>query len=194
MGLALYGKLPALGDFVGRGLAGADREAIDAWLAEGLMRLQQRSERWLEAYLVSPVWQFVIPAGRLCEQAVGGALMPSVDRVGRYFPLFVAFAMPMPLQRGALVRDLGQLARTLPSALHEGLDPDRLLARIDGLLPALWPDAELGPDGEQMLAGFQPEGPLSLWWSLPGPSAPFRFLRHRGRCDAELFVSLFEGG
>jgi len=185
----LFGKLPALGDFVSRGLAGDDLRRVDAWLASGMLALQSSAEDWLQPYLVSPVWQCLIPSGRLLEQACAGALMPSVDRVGRYFPLFVLCPLEAPLRGAEVVRELASVAACLPAALHELLSPDALLDRV------AQPNARhvASPDGEGLLAGFRADGDLSLWWSLPGPLAPFRFVSHRGPADPELFVSLFDG-
>lgn len=185
----LFGKLPALGDFVSRGLAGEDLRRVDRWLAGGMLALQSSTEDWLQPYLVSPVWQCLIPSGRLTEQACSGALMPSVDRVGRYFPLFVLRPLSTPLQGAELVRELASVAAGLPAALHELLSPEALLERL------AQPNSRhvASPDGERLLAGFRAEGDVSLWWSLPGPLAPFRFVSHRGPADPELFVSLFDG-
>ena len=88
-----YGKLPSLGDFASRRLAHELIEAWDAWLAEELGELRQHyPDEWLQAYLSSPTWRFVLSAGVLGAAQplpVAGILMPSVDRVGRYFPLTI---------------------------------------------------------------------------------------------------------
>jgi len=186
---SLFGKLPALGDFVSRGPDGDGVRRVDAWLAGGMLALQASSEHWLQPYLVSPVWQCVVPAGRLCEQACAGALMPSVDRVGRYFPLMVWRPLRAPVDGAAVVRELAGVAACMPAALHELLTPDALLDRL------IQPNARhvAAPDGQRLLAGFHEDANLSLWWSLAGPLAPFRFVSHRGPADPELFVSLFDG-
>ena len=185
----LFGKLPALGDFVARGLAGDDLRRIDDWLARGMLALQSSSAQWLDSYLVSPVWQCLIPAGRLCSEPCAAAVMPSVDRVGRYFPLLAVRALPPPTEAAALVRELAIVASSLPAALHEQLGPDHLLERLAQLNDR--PVA--APDGERLLAGFRADGDISLCWSLPGPLAPFCFISHRGPADPELFLSLFDG-
>jgi type VI secretion system protein ImpM len=46
--------------------------------------------RWLECFLSAPVWRFVVPAGMFSRLAWLGLIVPSVDRVGRYFPLTIA--------------------------------------------------------------------------------------------------------
>ena len=85
-----YGKLASRGDFVSRGLPQSFIGPWDSWLAAGLLASQSLGERWLNAYLVSPLWRFMVAPGVCGRQAVVGVVMPSVDRVGRYFPLTVA--------------------------------------------------------------------------------------------------------
>jgi type VI secretion system protein ImpM len=50
---------------------------------------RQLQERWLDAYLVSPVWRFVLAGGSCGADAYAGVLLPSVDLVGRYFPFTI---------------------------------------------------------------------------------------------------------
>jgi type VI secretion system protein ImpM len=42
---------------------------------------------WNACYLSAPIWRFTLPAGQAGPKSVLGVLMPSVDRVGRQFPL-----------------------------------------------------------------------------------------------------------
>lgn len=86
-----YGKLPSHGDFVTRRLPRQFVEPWDAWLQAGLnASREQLGPDWLDCYLVSPVWQFVLSPGLCGNDAWAGLMMPSVDRVGRYFPLTLA--------------------------------------------------------------------------------------------------------
>jgi type VI secretion system protein ImpM len=50
---------------------------------------RQLQERWLDAYLVSPVWRFVLAGGSCGADTYAGVLLPSVDLVGRYFPFTI---------------------------------------------------------------------------------------------------------
>jgi type VI secretion system protein ImpM len=87
-----YGKLPALGDFASRRLDADWIARWDEWLAAGLARLQaQRPQQWLDDYLASPAWRFALWPGAIAGDADFrvGVLVPSVDRVGRYFPLAI---------------------------------------------------------------------------------------------------------
>jgi type VI secretion system protein ImpM len=191
--IGLFGKLPAVGDFIGRGLGHAQRAAVDAWLSSGLLELQASSPQWLDTYLVSPVWQWVLPAGRLCEPALAGVLMPSVDRVGRYFPLIAMRALGSDEDPARLGAELAAWAAAMPLALHQALDPDALLARLDEAARTPTGTPESAAAHARLLASFKAGGHLSLWWSQVGPAAPARFISHRGQADAGLFVSLFDG-
>lgn len=86
-----HGKLPVKGDFVTRRLPRGFVDPWDHWLQRVIGdSCTQMGEAWLDAYLTSPVWRFALSAGACGERAFAGVLMPSVDRVGRYFPLTVA--------------------------------------------------------------------------------------------------------
>lgn len=93
-----YGKLPSLGDFASRRLEADFIEPWDLWLA-GAMQVHRQSlgEGWVEAYLDSPPWRFLLSPGVLhgidSSRAFAGVLLPSVDRVGRYFPLTIAASL-----------------------------------------------------------------------------------------------------
>jgi type VI secretion system protein ImpM len=87
----IYGKLPSNGDFVTRRLPGAFVEPWDLWLQESIADSRdQLGEAWLDTYLTSPVWRFALSPGCAGQSGWAGLLMPSVDRVGRYFPLTLA--------------------------------------------------------------------------------------------------------
>ncbi|MFY9509696.1 MAG: type VI secretion system-associated protein TagF, partial [Rubrivivax sp.] len=117
-----HGKLPSLGDFASRRLEAPFVDAWDGWLAAGLLALREANPAgWLDAYLSSPSWRFLLQPGVLPgeagEQGYAGVLMPSVDRVGRYFP----FTVVQPL--GA---DAPWTAQQMQSLWH-------WLARLDEL-------------------------------------------------------------
>lgn len=92
--LGFYGKVPSQGDFVGRNLPADFVQAWDEWLQQRMHYLMSElGDAWLEHYLVSPIWRFYLPRGVVNEQQWTGIWVPSVDKVGRYFPL--VFAMPI---------------------------------------------------------------------------------------------------
>src|SRR5262249_20622931 len=50
----------------------------------------------------SPVWRFFLSDGVVGSSAYAGVLLPSVDRVGRYFPLTIFAELPADLQPMAI--------------------------------------------------------------------------------------------
>lgn len=85
-----FGKVSSHGDFVARRLPEPVKNVWDDWLQAGMQASQQLlAESWLPTYLTSPVWRFALAAGVANDQVWVGVLMPSVDRVGRHFPLVI---------------------------------------------------------------------------------------------------------
>jgi type VI secretion system protein ImpM len=93
--VGFYGKLPSLGDFVGRRVPEQVVERWDHWLQESVASSRASlGERWLDLYLTAPMWRFFANRGVLDRQPVAGVVFPSVDRVGRYFPVTVFATLP----------------------------------------------------------------------------------------------------
>ena len=127
-GGGFYGKIPSEGDFVTRRLPWEFTSAWDDWLQQGLQASRAAlGARWLELYLSAPIWRFQVAPGVCGPLGWRGLFFASVDRVGRYFPLTLAFADPGATGLAALsgepeawmaVEDaaLAALAPTLPIA------------------------------------------------------------------------------
>jgi type VI secretion system protein ImpM len=89
-----YGKMPCLGDFAGRRLAAEFTDPWDTWLQRSIAESrQQMGNAWLDAFLTSPMWRFALAPGLCGGDPYIGLLVPSVDKVGRYFPLTFALAL-----------------------------------------------------------------------------------------------------
>ena len=87
----LFGKLASHGDFVQRRLPPDFVAAWDAWLQQGIRDGRARhGAAWPERYLHAPLWRFVLAPGVCGRAAMAGVLLPSIDRVGRHFPLTLA--------------------------------------------------------------------------------------------------------
>ena len=70
-------------------------ESWDRWLQSAIAGSRERlGGRWRDTYLSMPIWRFVLSPGMLTPNAWAGIMVPSVDAVGRYFPLAVASALP----------------------------------------------------------------------------------------------------
>jgi len=87
--IACFGKIRAKGDFVSRNLDYQTQEYLDGWLQQAISISQgQIGEGWLRHYLTSPIWRFVISNKEIGKDIIG-FMMPSIDKVGRYYPLFM---------------------------------------------------------------------------------------------------------
>jgi type VI secretion system protein ImpM len=175
-----FGKVSSHGDFVARRLAPSFQEPWDAWLQAGLQASRQAlGTRWLATYLNSPIWRFALAPGVCGDSAWAGVLMPSVDRVGRHFPLTVAGAGAAPLeqlaQHGVWYARLEELAL---STLREDFRLDAFDAALCALAP---PQPVNGLPSAPAVFAFDAAQPLnaqllgavaaaaldrhSLWWT-----------------------------
>ncbi len=100
MPCGLFGKLPAKRDFIALNAPSDFLAVYEKWLQGGLTASRlELGNRWQEAYLNAPIWRFWL-GGAHGGQTVAGAFMPSVDGVGRYFPLTVFAAASPGADRG----------------------------------------------------------------------------------------------
>lgn len=80
--LGFYGKLASRGDFVSRALPQSFIGPWDSWLAAGLLASQNSlGGDWLNVYLVSPLWRFVLAPGVCGPDAAAGVVMPSLSLI-----------------------------------------------------------------------------------------------------------------
>lgn len=168
--VGLFGKLPARGDFVRLGLSGDFVAAWDDWLQDVIAASRARmGADWLPAFLEAPVWRFALAPGVAGAQAASGVWLPSVDRVGRYFPLTLAAMLP-----AASPAWLDACEEAGRAALDEAAAPEEVLRR----LPLPTPDA----------AAVPPAG--SLWWSAGGPRVAAARLTFPGLPDGAAFAAM----
>ena len=86
-----FGKLPGRGDFIGRHLPRNFLEPWDGWMQAAMAYSRnQLEESWCDRYCTSPIWRFALSGGLCGPMGYAGVLMPSVDRVNRYYPLTIA--------------------------------------------------------------------------------------------------------
>jgi len=145
MEVGLYGKLPSHGDFLRRRTSDAFVDRWDSWL-QGCMAASRSAlgERWLDVYLTSPAWRFVCAAGTCGAAPVLGLMVPSVDRVGRYFPLTLVVELPEGISVFAAATDSAPFFDSAERLLIETLAADyvdfeefdeRVISLADELLP-----------------------------------------------------------
>jgi type VI secretion system protein ImpM len=178
----LFGKLPARGDFVQLGLPGSFVRPWDAWLQQAMAASQQQmGDAWLPAFLESPVWRFVLPGGMCGTGAVLGLLMPSVDRVGRYYPLTLATVFPPG--GGAPPSDIAELwLEACETAGRAALDEDATPDQVVKLLPRL----DAGGTMEMPRCGE--------WWTAGGPRVAAMRLVLATLPDAAQFAAMLGAG
>jgi type VI secretion system protein ImpM len=128
-----FGKLPGLGDFASRRLPDAFVHGWDRWLQAGLACAHEQDADWLAGYLVAPIRRFWLAPGVLGPAGWAGLLMPSVDRVGRHFPLTVARPL-QPLAAALAARDW---YRALDHAARQVLDLDYTVDDFEQALSGL---------------------------------------------------------
>lgn len=160
-----YGKIPSLGDFASRRLPQNFIDVWHDWLQQGMAASRASlGERWLDLYLNSPIWRFLLTPGIYGEFMWAGTLMPSVDKVGRYFPLTLAVDL------NANVHSLSEIATAQEwYAILEQLS----LGMLDATMSA--DDLELGlksvPFPTKQVSSATTGQELARWWlnDVAGP-------------------------
>ena len=214
-----FGKLPAVGDFAGRGIPGAVRETVDEWVASGMAALVRANpEDWRAAYLVSPVWHFVVNAGIWDQHALAGCIAPSIDKVGRFSPLLALRAFEgdidgilPPRSRwlyqidAGLRRVIGEriAVEDVPGVLglaDAKVEDEAGPGAVGGILSDLGISDETADTHREWFAWpdlpalFRERNNRNFWWAEPSPSLSPGQIIHRGPPDDVLFCLLMGGG
>ena len=185
-----YGKIPSQGDFVTRRLPWEFTSAWDDWLQQGMLASRTAlGERWLELYLSAPIWRFQLAPGICGPVGWRGVFFASVDRVGRYFPLTLAFMTPPAGSRaGAGVAsclagdEAGWFAAE--EAALAGLDPLLPIDEFERALQALAePATDAADTGSDATSGVH-------FFCAATDDAPARRLAFAGLPDPQVFTEL----
>lgn len=126
----LFGKAPAFGDFVCRGLSAAERGRWDLWCSAVLAEARERlGDGFDDAHLRTQPWRFVLRPEAADWPWMAGCVTPSCDRVGRPFLLALGVKSAVPLDPATLGARLAERMRThIRDAFHADMDIDRLLS------------------------------------------------------------------
>lgn len=124
-----HGKLPGVSDFASRRLDARFVDLWDGWISAGLAKMRSDdADGWVDDYLASPIWRFALPGGFFPAPFHSGAwvgvLMPSVDRVGRYYPLTLTAALNQVPQSADAQAKLWCWLRQLEDTALRALDGD----------------------------------------------------------------------
>jgi type VI secretion system protein ImpM len=137
-----HGKLPSTGDFVSRRLDAEQLAALDGWLAQSLLSLRERAPAaWLDAYLASPSWRFLwmpraAPAPFFGSAWIG-VMIPSVDAVGRYFPLALVHGLDALPPDADAARAVWDWLQRLEQVAADALDGDWSIEALELALEQL---------------------------------------------------------
>ena len=177
--LGFYGKLPSRGDFLRGGLPRSFTDPWDAWLQGCLTDSRARlGEAWVLCWLEAPVWRFALAPGVCGPNAAAGLWVPSVDRVGRDFPLTLAAIGPDPDQVRALAATWLDVAEAAAcDAVTAALEPDILAAALLHMgEPTAIPDTAGG----------------AAWWTQGAPRVPATRLVTPGLPSRATFVAMLD--
>lgn len=137
-GFGAYGKIPSIGDFFRLDPPPGFVSVWDTWLQRCLVSgTHTYGGQWDALYMSVPIWRFCLSPGLAGAGKIIGVLMPSVDRVGRRFPLTLMAPLPSdgPLMadhfsNGDLFAKLEEIAL---AALDDETGRDGLAAALGGL-------------------------------------------------------------
>lgn len=91
MSFGVFGKLPQKRDFIALGIPRQVLEPFETWLQSAVAASRaELGASWQDTYLVAPVWRYWIGADILGATCTG-SIIPSVDGVGRFFPLTILY-------------------------------------------------------------------------------------------------------
>ncbi len=173
----LYGKVPAHGDFVRRGLPSSFVTPWDAWLQDAVAAARESlGPGWADAWDHAPAWRFALPAGACGPDAVAGVMLPSQDTVGRRFPVTLAALLPAgtPLPAPAW---FDRVEAAALAGRAGAADADALLAAIpdpatpeEALPPAMAPAVAMPLAASAEPMTIVPEAPPPFWGAAEAPS------------------------
>jgi type VI secretion system protein ImpM len=221
-GNCLYGKVATRRDFIAVSAPPAFLSVWEPWLHGGISASREAlRDRWTEYFLTAPIWRFWLGA-EICGTPVLGALMPSMDGVGRYFPLTFAvladgkdeFAPPEADERTewfarvedfllasldekdheALLRQLSAVPAPTSSPGSASAGDDRLA--LDASCYTAPAEAGFVDAFARLRAAASADAAASscFFWTLGGEGFPPRAISSLRLPSPQLFAALLTGG
>jgi type VI secretion system protein ImpM len=186
--VGFYGKIPTRADFVGAGLPRSFVEAWDDWMQQMLSSSHEKlGDEWRPAWLEAAIWRFALAPGLCGPAAVLGLWMPSVDKVGRHFPLALAAVVPDAALRELIDEGGGFLIaaeRAGLSALERDLSPADLSAALAAASCAERQEACSDPPPSAQTGTF--------WWTEGAPRVPPATLFLNALPDNATFANMLD--
>jgi type VI secretion system protein ImpM len=183
-----FGKIPSAGDFIARGLPRSFVEPWDEWLSSELSQAQRAlGAHWPQSYRRAPPSCFVLGEGVVEARVWFGVLLPSFDRVGRDFPLTIAFG-----SNSQVIAVRPEWWIQLAAAGRRAAAPDGSAALLDEALAGLIRDAGARATARPDSAGLVsiPDQGLSRWWPVEEGRGGREPRVSQGLPRGELFLEL----
>lgn len=197
--IGFYGKLPILGDFVSRQLPQEFITPWDGWLQSAISASQtELGEAWLDQYLTSPIWRFVLSSGLCGDEAWAGIVMPSVDKVGRYFPLTLAMPVRQAVDLSRLLSLGTAWFEQLEAAALTALEGDMTVSDFEQLLADI-PLFSLPEQDEQtetcigLTIPLENNAGYSLWTTADSDDTTVKLLAYQQLPPADNFSTFLKG-
>lgn len=221
MRCGLFGKLSAKRDFIALATPRPFLEMWEPWVQACMSASRhQLGPDWQSAYLTAPLWRFWLGAD-LSGATVLGVLMPSVDGVGRYYPLTLlavadaSFSIPPP-ELGTQDDWFAAAEEFLLSTLDRDRSFDEITARLDTTpAPAMEPTVKdsggivrlndnmtggitAGRSFQDGLAALRrsnhgTSASASFWWTEGGGDFPPMAWACRGLPDPFCYATMLTG-
>lgn len=201
-----FGKIPSHGDFIRLDLPGSFIRVWDDWLQTGMIAAREiLGDRWKECYFSARIWRFSLPAGMAGPHGISGVLMPSIDRIGRQYPLTIALIAPedrCALRHFCNTGLFERLEAIALQTLDQDLNGEALVQALSGLELDL--SAPHDASGHVYVGSAAPEcvlsarqiekmhGNVALWTSSIADD--HRMLLTRDLPDRLQFTALFDDG
>jgi type VI secretion system protein ImpM len=221
MACSLFGKLPSKRDFVAINAPRKFLTVWENWVQAGIAASrEQLGKDWQVAYLSAPIWRFWLGAEIGGAETVG-ALMPSVDGIGRYFPLTVFAAAPGGMMidpptidsmdewfasiEASMLAVLEATAPESPAELAGRLPAPVLRARPEAPAPPMHPAKGIAvwlASGHSAADIFldlsqhdreQVHAGRSYFWTVGGPDYRSQVVASAGLPDPHVFSGLLTG-
>ena len=163
MRMGLFGKLQSKRDFIALATPRAFLAVWEPWLQGGISASRHALEQnWQNAFLTAPIWRFWLGT-EICGTTVAGAIMPSMDGVGRYFPLTAAAFAEAGEHPPPPEIDVNEVWYTaIEDFLFSTLDAGRSFEEVTEALAALPAACASAMDRPASLASLQPYPGLAV--------------------------------
>lgn len=215
MSAGYFGKLPMRGDFIQRNMSAEFVHTWDNWLQSVISASHHNlGHQWLDFYLISPIWRYLIPQQSETYQL--GVMLPSVDKVGRYFPFTISTNITPETDASRIIsknRNWFDMAENIAlQALGESIGYDQLNSMSDELdvqnnNPEIFrgsrvsfriPVDQLSSldnalEESRQYKPSKPEFNLSYWWNEGNNEMTGNLICCEGMPDDNIYTAMLDG-